>query len=274
MLSVGDGELVLLVSSKGNRFIFPARTDEILQTHHGVIEHNSLIGKPWGSLVESHLGVTFYLFEPALTDILLNIRRRSQIVFPKDIGYILTRLAIVKNMKVLEAGSGSGAFTTALAWAVGPHGQVISYDRRPDMLRLAAANLAYVGLAERVTFHQLDISSGFGETEADAVFLDLPDPEFYLEQVAAALRGGGTFGAILPTANQVSSLVDGLLRGPFALVDVCEIMLRFYKTIPQRIRPVDRMVAHTGYLLFARRVLEVPQGRASFQLEADQEAQM
>jgi tRNA (adenine57-N1/adenine58-N1)-methyltransferase len=87
------------------------------------------------------------------------------------------------------------------------------------------------------------------------LFLDLPDPHLYLSQARAALRNGAPLGAILPTANQVSDLIEALNQNGFGFIEACEIMLRFYKTIPARIRPVDRMVAHTGYLVFARALL-------------------
>jgi tRNA (adenine57-N1/adenine58-N1)-methyltransferase len=249
------GDLIMLVGRDHKLFILRLEAGAELQTHRGVVRHDALIGQPWGSLIESHLGSPFYLFEPGLHDLLLNIRRNSQIVFPKDIGYLLLRLSIGHGMTVVEAGTGSGALTTALAWAVGPTGKVISYDRRGDMQDLALRNLRRVGLEGRVTLRLRDIAEGMDETDADAVFLDLPDPHNYLEQVRGCLRGGAPFGAILPTTTQVSQLIEALQRHRFAFIDVCELLLRFYKPVPQRLRPTDRMVAHTGYLTFARPVV-------------------
>jgi tRNA (adenine57-N1/adenine58-N1)-methyltransferase len=140
----------------------------------------------------------------------------------------------------------------ALAWAVGPEGHVYSYDRRRDMQELAGRNLSRVGLEARVTFHEQPIEDGFLESDVDALFLDLPDAHTVLPQVRQALRPGSPLGAILPTANQVAALLSALQASGFAFAEVCETLLRFYKTIPQRLRPLDRMVAHTGYLVFAR----------------------
>jgi len=161
---------------------------------------------------------------------------------------------------VIEAGTGSGALTTALAWAVGPHGRVISYEIRPEMQELARKNLERVGLLDRVTLKLKDIADGFDESGADALFLDLPNPYDYLPQARTALKPGGFIGSILPTTNQVSLLLTALYQNHFAFTEVCEILLRHYKAVPQRLRPTDRMVAHTGYLIFARSVLpaEVP----------------
>lgn len=248
----------MLVGKDHRHFIFRLESEGELQTHRGVIRHQQLIGASWGAYVETHLGHPFYLIQPSLHDILLNIRRTSQIIFPKDIGYILLHLSVGPGRTVVEAGTGSGALTTALAWAVGPNGKVVSYDRRADMQELARKNLRRVGLEERVEFRLRDIAQGFDETDVDALFLDLPDPQAYLAQARAALRSGGCFGCILPTTNQVAALLEGLDAHGFAFQEVCEILLRFYKVVPQRLRPTDRMVAHTGYLVFARPVLSPP----------------
>jgi tRNA (adenine57-N1/adenine58-N1)-methyltransferase len=247
-----DGDLVLLLDAKNKPFIFRLQSGQELQTHRGVVRHDDLTGRSWGSRVVSHLGQPFFLLSPSLHDLLLYLPRQSQIVFPKEIGYILLRLSVGPGARVIEAGTGSGAMTLALAWAVGPAGHVYSYDRRHDMQSLAARNLARVGLESRVTFHEAAIEDGFDESDADALFLDVPDPHLALPQVRRALRPGSPFCAILPTVNQISTLLTAMEANEFAFAEVCEILLRFYKTVPQRLRPLDRMVAHTGYLVFAR----------------------
>lgn len=249
----------MLVAHNQKRFILRLEPGKDFQTHHGILQHDDLIGIPWGSEIRNHLGKCYYLLEPTLRDLLLNIKRRSQIIFPKDIGYILLRLSIGPGKTVVEAGTGSGALTTALAWMVGQPGKVISYDRREDMQALAHRNLKRVGLEDQVEFRLHDIAEGFDETDVDALFLDLPSPQIYLPQARAALCNGGMFGSILPTANQVSALLHDLQRNDFALMEVCEIFLRFYKPVPERLRPTDRMVAHTGYLVFARAIIPEPQ---------------
>lgn len=248
------GELAMLATLQGKQFIFKLEADATFQSHQGVIHHNDLIGHPWGTTVRSHLGHEFHFFPPTLREILLLINRRSQIIFPKDIGYILLRLSAGPGARILEAGTGSGALTTALAWAVGPDGHIYSYDRREDMQALARKNLDQAGLLGRVTLTVGDAEDGFKAPDVDAVFYDMPAPHLYLEQARACMVNGGVLGAILPTANQVSDLLAGLHTQRFTNIDVCEIMLRFYKSIPERLRPADRMVAHTGYLVFARPV--------------------
>ena len=243
------------------KFIFRINSTQELQTHEGIIHHSDLIDQPWGSSVKSHLGKSFLILEPTLRDILLHIERKSQIIFPKDIGYILLRLSMGPGKSVIEAGTGSGALTTALAWTVGTSGKVYSYDKRQDMQDLCMKNLQRLGLEKQVEFRTRDLSEGFNENDVDALFLDLPEPQKYLPSVRNALVNGGAFGAILPTMNQVSELLAALEDQHFSMIEVCEILLRFYKTIPQRLRPVDRMVAHTGYLIFARLLMDPIDGQ-------------
>lgn len=255
MKQTKEGDLAMLVLEH-KQFLFKLESDKEFQTHEGFIRHNDMIGIPWGSLVESHLGKSFMLLEPSLRDALLHIRRHSQIMYPKDIGYVLLRLSIGPHKTVIEAGTGSGAFTTALAWAVGSTGRVISYDKREDMQKLAIQNLDKLGLADRVTFQLRDIGEGFLERNVDSLFLDLPNPEEYLAQAREALSNGGTFGAIVPTMNQVSKLLYAMEKHGFGMINVCETLIRFYKTVANRMRPLDRMVAHTGYLIFARPIYD------------------
>jgi tRNA (adenine57-N1/adenine58-N1)-methyltransferase catalytic subunit len=154
---------------------------------------------------------------------------------------------------VLEAGTGSGGLTLALARAAMPGGRVISYEVRPDMQNLARKNLDRVGLLDQVEFKLKDIAEGFDEESVDAVFLDVPEPSNYLGVASRALRSGGYFGTLVPTTNQIQRLLDRMAEYPFGLIEVEELMLRGYKTVAQRLRPVDRMIGHTGYLLFARK---------------------
>jgi tRNA (adenine57-N1/adenine58-N1)-methyltransferase len=247
-------DLAQLVGLRHKHFIVTLIPGAELQTHRGVLKHDDLIGKPWGSQVFSHLGSPFFLLQPALADILLDLPRNTQIMYPKDIGFILVTMGIGPGQRVLEAGTGSGSMTVALAYVVGPNGRVITYEIRPDMQNLARKNLARLGLEGRVDFKLRDIAEGFDETEADAFFLDVVNPWDYIPQVRLALKPGGFFSGLVPTFNQVADLLPALHRNRFAFIEVCELLLRYYKPEPARLRPTDRMVAHTGYLVFARRV--------------------
>jgi tRNA (adenine57-N1/adenine58-N1)-methyltransferase len=251
----GDGDLVELVGTSYKHFIFKLKVGGEMHTHRGVVKHDDIIGKPWGSPIYSHMGSPFFMFQPALGDLLREMPRNTQILYPKEIGFILVTMGIGPGQHVVEAGTGSGALTTAFAYAVGNEGHVITYEARPEMQAVAISNLERLELSNRVTFKLRNIEEGFDETGEDALFLDVPNPYDFMPQVRKALKPGGFFGSILPTTNQVSRLLVELRRNNFAFIEVLEIMLRYYKAEPERLRPTDRMVAHTGYLIFARPLL-------------------
>jgi len=248
------GDLAQLVGLTHKHFILTLKAGEDFQSHRGVLKHDDLIGKPWGSQVFSHSGAPFFLLQPSISDLLNELPRTTQILYPKDIGYILIQMSVAGGQTVLEAGTGSGSMTIALASAVGVEGRVVSYEQKQDVQNLARKNIERLGLAARVDFKLRDIQEGFDETDADAFFLDVQNPFDYIAQIRAALKPGGFFGALLPTFNQVEKTLHALRKNKFAFIEVCELLLRYYKTDPNRIRPTDRMVAHTGFLVFGRKI--------------------
>lgn len=249
------GDLAELVGLRRSHFIIRLEVGGKLETHRGIVYHDDLIGKPWGTQVFSHLGNPFFLLQPSLGDLLLDTPRTTQIMYPKDIGFVLVNMGIGPGQHVVEAGTGSGSLTRALAFAVGPEGRVTSYDSRPEIQRLALSNIQRLGLSDRVEFKLKDIGEGFDEKCVDALFLDVQNPYDYMEQVRACLKPGGFFGSILPTVNQVIRLLAALKQNSFAFIEVCEVLLRYYRTDVNHVRPTDRMVAHTGFLVFARPVI-------------------
>jgi len=251
---VKEGDLVQLHGSTHKNHLLILKAGEVFMTHRGVIKHDDIIGQPWGVRLESHSGHPFFVLQPGITDLVQAIKRTTQIMYPKDIGYIVLRLGVGPGRRVLECGGGSGGLTTVLAYLIGDTGCVYSYERNPETQQLARKNLRLFGLEERVEFKLGDANEGFEERNLDAIFLDLPNPYDYLEQVRASLKGGGQFATLLPTMNQVELTLRALSYSNFAFIDVCEILLRHYKSDWSRLRPVDRMVAHTGYLIFARSI--------------------
>ena len=262
------GDLVQLVGLRHKSYIFNVVEDKELHTHRGIIKHNDLIGLPFGSVVLSHNESPFFLLQPSLSDILLDLKRITQILYPKDIGYILLKMGIGEGQHVVEAGTGSGAMTIALAYSVGKAGKIFSYDQKKEFQNLAKKNLSLVGLDERVEFKLQNIEEGFEETEVDALFLDVMNPYDYIPQVKSTIKPGGFFGCLVPTTNQVSRLLHQLRLNQFAFLEVVEVLLRFYKPEPERLRPTDRMVAHTGFLIFGRPLL------SEFNLDNDEKREI
>lgn len=249
------GEWVLLIPTdpeKPQRWI--ARVGEKFSTADGVFDLTDLVGKLPGSVVKSHLGHQLLAFRPTPSDWVLHaVKRQTQVTYPKEMGYILVRAGVMPGSIVVESGSGSGASTLMFAFAVGDTGHVFSYERRPEFSELARRNIERAGLSHRVTFKVKDIAEGFDERDADVVFLDVREPWLYLQQAMGALADGGTLVVLVPTTNQVSETLRAMQNQPLVDIEVCELLLRHYKPNPNRLRPEDRMVAHTAFLIFARK---------------------
>jgi tRNA (adenine57-N1/adenine58-N1)-methyltransferase len=248
------GDLILLLTADLKRYVIKLTPDGTLHTHRGMYRHAEIIGRSYGSAILSQTGNEALILEPSLPDIIGHLRRGTQIIYPKDAAYIVHRLNLRAGSRVVEAGTGSGGLTTALAWAVAPAGRVYTYEIREDNFRLARNNLERAGMLPYVDLHLQGIKDGFLQEDADALFLDVRDPGEFMPQVRAALRPGGFFAGLVPTTNQVSDLLIALEGAGFADISVEELLLRQYKPAPERLRPQDEMVAHTGYLVFARMI--------------------
>jgi len=256
--------LILLVSPKGKRYLRRYDPEIVLHTQEGMIRFADVGQAGSGGAVATHLGHVFRVLRPSTYDLIKGVKRSTQIMYPKEIGYVLLKLGIGPGIRVIEAGSGSGGPTPALAWHVGATGRVYTFERRPEFFALSGENLAAVGLSEQVSRFNHDIANGFlpeeripgdpltDPSDADALFLDVRTPWDYLDAAARVVRPGAPVGFLLPTVNQISDLLAALETSPFEDVEVLEILVRRYKPVPERLRPEDRMVAHTGFLVFAR----------------------
>jgi len=264
MDELAAGELALLVEADGKRRLITLQTGQSFHSHRGTIRHDDLIGKPPGRVVYTQLGHPYLILRPGMYDLIQNAKRVTQIIYPKDAAYITMRLDLRDGKRVLEAGTGSGGLTMALAAAVMPSGKVISCEIREDAHRIAQRNLKVSGLAPYVDLRLQALSDDCVDGKVDAVFLDMKEPWKLLDLVEEILIDGGYFGSILPTVNQVSSLLEGFESRNFMDVAVEELLLRPYKPVASRLRPADRMVAHSGYLVFARHVETDDRARMMF----------
>lgn len=247
------GELFILVSPKGKRSLRRLMENQDIHGNDGVIPVRAIEAVDYGQEVVTEQGVPYRIYKPSLYDLLKGVKRQTQVIYPKDIGYICTRLGIGNGTKVIEAGSGSGTLTIALSWFSGEKGHVYTYEARQEFYDLAGKNLAWAGVGHNVTQHLRDIEQGFDQTNADALFLDVRTPWEYLEQVCRAVRPGAALAFLVPTVDQISKLLHAMETGPFDDIEVEEVLVRGWKPVADRLRPNDRMVAHTGFLIFARK---------------------
>ncbi|MBA3551261.1 MAG: tRNA (adenine-N1)-methyltransferase [Actinobacteria bacterium] len=250
------GERVLLVDDRGRRFLLRLQSGATFHFHGGAVPHALILGSEEGTVVHSQTGARLACMRPTITDFILKMPRGAQVIYPKDLGTIVIRGDIAPGMRVLEAGSGSGATTLALCRATGPDGLVVSYEVRADFHEKAAANVeAFFGTAPSWLELRLgDVREAAATGEAfDRAVLDLPEPEGVLPEVRTALRPGGIVVTYLPTTNQTQEAVLALERGGFAQIETVETLSRTWHVTERSVRPDHRMVAHTGFVIIARK---------------------
>ncbi len=254
-MPVKEGELVLLLTSEGRSYLVEVK-DILFHTHKDYLNLKDLCQKNYGESITGKKGKEkFYILKPGLYELLKKVERVTQIIYPKDIGYIIVKLGIGPGKRVIECGGGSGALTVALAYFVGDKGKVFSYEKEEKFQEVARKNVAKAGLSDRVIFKLKEVKDGFEEEGVDALFLDLKEPWKILEPAWKALNPGAPMGILVPTTNQVVNCLKEIEKLPFIHTEVLEILLRRYKPNPERLRPEDRMVAHTGYLIFTKKIL-------------------
>lgn len=255
---LSQGEQVILVDQKGREFLVRLTSGARFHSHHGFVEHDWLIGLPEGSWVRSSHGHQFLLLRPTLAQIVMNMPRQAQVIYPKDMGLIILWADIFPGARVVEIGTGYGALSMLLLRAIGPQGHLFSYEIREDFHRAARKTVeTYLGPCPNWTLHLADALEGLQEREVDRVTVDVPEPWHFLPAVKKALRPGGILMCFTANALQVKSLHDGLLqvRG-FAHAETIESLLRPWHVKGLSVRPVHRMTAHTGFITVARRVEE------------------
>ncbi|MCX7760876.1 MAG: tRNA (adenine-N1)-methyltransferase [Hydrogenothermaceae bacterium] len=253
MEKVKEGDTVYLKGKKAGFFV-KVKAGEVFSTHLGNINLDSLIGKEYNSFIESHKGDSFIILKPTLYEIIMmGINRKTQIVYPKDSAYITLKLGLRSGLKVLESGIGSGAMSIVMANALYPDGRIYAYEREKDFLENAVKNIDLAGFKDVVIPHHKDLSEDIDEKDFDAAFIDVREPWYYISKVRELLKPGSMVGFLVPTTNQVSEVIKELKNCQFIDIEVEEILVRPYKPVPDRLRPEDRMVAHTGYLIFARK---------------------
>src|SRR2546430_1502476 len=253
-----DGEQVLLVDQRGKRHLVFLRKSETFHSDRGWIAHDAIIGQPEGTRVRSSMGLRYLALRPTLAEYVLDMPRGAQVIYPKDLAMILFWADVHPGCRVLEAGTGSGAPTPAPLRAGRAAGRVITLQQREGVARRA---LPHIHLARRagtkLTMRLGPVEEGVGDEEpVDRVVLDLPEPWRLTQAVARVLRPGGIFLSYVPTIIQSHQIAEALNRErEWALVETFETLYRPWNIEGTSVRPFHRMVAHTGFITVARRVV-------------------
>jgi tRNA (adenine57-N1/adenine58-N1)-methyltransferase len=252
------GDRVLLLDSKRRRHLVTLTDQGRFHSHSGIVEHSLLIGSPVGTTVRSTTGARYVALRPTLSELVLEMPRGAQVIYPKDLGAILMAADVFPGVRVVEAGVGSGALSMALLRA---GAEVIGYELRPDFAARAEANVSQLldgRQARRFRVEQRDVYEGIGETGVDRVVLDLPEPWRVVPHAEAAMRPGGILVAYLPTIGQVTQLRETLNDSAFGLAETLEVLQRTWHVEGRSVRPDHRMVGHTGFLTHARLLVAEP----------------
>jgi len=254
-----EGDYILLYLSQRKTYLVKVEAGKSFHTHKGFIKFDDLIGKDYGSYILSSLGVDFTALKPLLRDFVIKSVRKTQITYPKDIALMVMFSGIGPGSCVVEAGTGTGALTTALAHYVKPDGKVYSYEIREEFLETAEKNLKRAGLIDFVELTNKDVTAGINESDIDSVILDLATPWLVVSHAYDALKPCGTIVSFSPTIDQVVKTVEALSENGFVDMETVECLMRGMQTERGKIRPQTLMTGHTGYITFARKATKPKQ---------------
>lgn len=257
------GQRVQLTDYKGRKSTITLSRGGEWHTHRGVLHHEKLIAQPEGIVVENSEGFRYQVLRPLLNDYVLSMPRGATVVYPKDSAQIIQVADIFPGAHVLEAGVGSGALSISLLRAVGDAGTLHSYELREEFAEIAQSNVeAFFGEPHpgwRVHLGNAETKPLEVETpgSVDRVVLDMLTPWNCLETIRTVLAPGGVWVSYVATVTQLSRLAEEIRRsGSFTEPEAHETMLRTWHLDGLAVRPEHRMVAHTGFLLSARRLAD------------------
>jgi len=246
---------VLFYYNPSKKWLVKVSKKDELHTHIGVLKHSDAIGKEYGSKLMSNKDKYVYLLKPTMYDYVMKIQHGTQIVYPKDLGYIVARAGIQNGQKIVEIGTGSASLTSFVASIVKPRGHVYTFDVDENFMKIAAKNLKKSGMEKYVTQQKLDIKTAkkMPVEDADVALIDLGDPWTVIPQVRQMLKGSGAVFAICPTMNQLEKLTMSLIENEFTDIESTEHILRTIDAREGKTRHSFQGIGHTTYLCFARK---------------------
>lgn len=249
------GESVLFIDRKEREYLRTLKAGGRISLHGGTLQADHVIGLPEGSQVHTTSNLPYWVFRPTYAHLIPNLPRRAQVIYPKDVGIILLWGDIFPGAFVVEVGAGPGALTIALLRAIGPTGKLVTIETREDHCAMARENVAqFYGDTPNWTLQLGDAYVNIDAREVDRLLIDVPEPWRVVPHAARSLRPGGVLVGYSPTVIQVKAFVDELRASPyFTAIEVMENLLRPWHVKDLSARPEHRMVAHTGFLVIARR---------------------
>ncbi len=265
MAVIKNNSPVLFFYNNSKKWLAKISKKESFHTHIGVIKHSDAIGKEYGSRLMTNKEKYVYLLKPTMYDYVMKIQHGTQIVYPKDIGYIIARAGICDGQKILEIGTGSGSLTSFVASVVKPRGHVYTFDVDKNFMKIAEKNIKKAGVSKYVTQHNLDLKTAkkMPLEEMDMAIIDLGDPWVVIPQVRQMLKGSGTMFAICPTMNQLEKLTLALVENEFTDIESTEHIIRTIEAREGKTRHSFQGIGHTTYLCFARKAFFGRESRKS-----------
>jgi len=255
-MEIEDGAYVLFFYHASKNWLTRVEKNKKFHTHIGIIDFDSILGLEYGSSVITSKQKKVYLMLPTIFDFVMKSERKTQIVYPKDLGYIAIRTGLKSGCIVLEIGTGSASLTTFFASLVGPSGHVFTYDINEEFMEIARKNLKKSGMENYVTMFKRDImTEGLERTDIDIAIIDLGDPWNVLQIVHKCLKNSGSVAVICPTMNQLEKTSKHMNEVGFMDIESTEIMIRNIEAREGKTRPSMRMIGHTTYLIFGRKII-------------------
>ena len=255
-MKIEEGAYVLFFYHAAKNWLTRVEKNKKFHTHIGIIDFDSILGLEYGSSVITSKQKKVYLMLPTIFDFVMKSERKTQIVYPKDLGYIAIRTGLKSGCIVLEIGTGSASLTTFFASLVGPSGHVFTYDINEEFMEIARKNLKKSGMENYVSMFKQDImTEGLERTDIDIAIIDLGDPWNVLQIVHKCLKNSGSVAVICPTMNQLEKTSKHMNEVGFMDIESTEIMIRNIEAREGKTRPSMRMIGHTTYLIFGRKII-------------------